>query len=288
MTDSLANSVYVCQALDRYPKVFSSLMEELMAADCSVHVVTETRNIWCRDYFPVQVAQDRFVKFRYIHDDRTWPQLYVSDTAWQHIGPIVKSDIVLDGGNVVRHDGKVLMTEIVFEHNPGYDPDNLHDELERLLDAQVIFLPVEPDDPLGHADGVVKWIDANTVFVNAYQQTHVPILQDYGQAVRKALNAHNIECEPFPFAYQSQLCSESVFRHKFPDADAFAPARGYWINLLHVKGLVLYPMFGISGDSAVRNMLEKTFRDCLVAGIDCDDLSWEGGVLHCVTAAYQR
>ena len=212
MTDSLANSVYVCQALDRYPKVFSSLVEELMAADCSVHIVTETRNVWCRDYFPVQVAKDKFVKFRYIHDDRTWPQLYVSDTAWQHIGPIVKSDIVLDGGNVVRHDGKVLMTEIVFEHNPGYDPDDLHDELERLLDAQVIFLPVEPDDPLGHADGVVKWIDANTVFVNNYQLTPCRFCKTTARRYVKPSTRHDIECEPFPFAYQSQLCSESVFR----------------------------------------------------------------------------
>jgi len=287
MIDADTNVVYLCQSLDRYPKVFNAIVEELQSVDCDVHIVTETRNIWCRDFFPVQVG-DHFVKFRYVHDETAWPQLAVNESAWRHVGAIVHSDLVLDGGNVVRHNDKVLMTDIVFEQNPGYSRDDLHDKLESLLEAQVIFLPVEPGDPLGHSDGVAAWIDANTVFVNNYQLTHVPELQDYGQAVRKALNKHALEVEPFPFAYQSHICSHAEFRCKYPNADDFNPAVGYFVNFLKVRGLVLFPTFGINADNAVRNILEKTYRDCPCVGIDCRDLAMEGGLLRCVTAQYQR
>ncbi|MCI1731424.1 MAG: hypothetical protein LKM34_03155 [Prevotella sp.] len=76
-----------------------------------VGVLQETEDYWCRDYMPLQVAEDRFVKYRYFPNYLDKPKLrrYRTEVCkpWSHLCIDDKclldlSDITLDGGNMVK------------------------------------------------------------------------------------------------------------------------------------------------------------------------------------------
>jgi agmatine deiminase len=145
-----------------------------------VHIISGTKNVWCRDWMPVQTPGG-FVKFTYKGYGmlEKYPQLRVDEHCWGDFADAFRSDIILDGGNVVRWGDRVLMTDIVFTHNPGYDRTLLRDTLSDLLEAEIIFLPVEPGDTLGHTDGIVRWIDQGAVLLNYYLCMCGPEKVDY-------------------------------------------------------------------------------------------------------------
>ena len=76
---------------------------------------------------------------------------------------------MLEGGNLV-HNGRVaIATEKVFADNPQLS----RGEIERLILSigfeRVVFIPVEPDDEVAHADGIVKFLRPDLLFVNDYK-----------------------------------------------------------------------------------------------------------------------
>lgn len=238
-----------------------------------------TPNIWARDYMPIQVAPGRFVKF--LH-----PQY------WSYVPPAIyrqlnaqECDIMLDGGNVVRQGDVAIITDIVFRHNFTWERDHLLRTLEKYLEAKVVIIPKEPDDDMGHADGIVKWIPgANKVLLSNF----VPRQDGYFEDVSDALVDAGIDYELFPLACDKcpELC-EKDFRSQYPLADDYNPGFGYYVNFLLIQNLILLPSFGIEEDEGALNVTKALFPDYDIRQIDCRDLSMHGGVLNCVTAQYQ-
>jgi agmatine deiminase len=275
--DKDCDTVYLTAALHRHPHVFEELHRHLQDHGIDIYTVFDTDNVWIRDYFPIQVGS-RYVKFHYGYGEkvRQYPQLGVPPFCYAHLQPEM-SGLGLDGGNVVRYGDRAIVTDIIYLHNKWLTKKKLRAALEDVLDAEVIVIPHEPYDSLGHSDGIVKWIDEGTVFVNDYQSK-------YGDKVMKALRKHNLECVPFPYEYkQCPKMSEKDFRAKYPYADEFNPGVGYYLNFLIVKGLILAPQFDFEQDQEVLNLLLLYFPDCAVEGIECLDLSMEGGLLGCCT-----
>jgi len=70
------------------------------------------------------------------------------------------SIIRIDGGNIVKSRTKVIMTDRILCENPQHTKEQLIKELKRDAKVkQVIIIPQCPDDPFGHADGMVRFID---------------------------------------------------------------------------------------------------------------------------------
>lgn len=296
--DDLANVVYITDALQRYPKVYDAMRVALASHHIEVRPIVGTKNIWCRDYMPTQIEGNRFVKFNYkgygtpdavsrglAYND--YPQLVVPEECWTGLGHVRMSDIVLDVGNVSRRGSKAVVTEIIFRHNPQYQPQKLIAELESLLEAQLVLVPVEPGDDLGHADGILKWIDDTTVFINDTTVMEDEDYDAYTQALTARLGAYGITAVPFTYAYD--LCpeiDEAEFRRKYPDADDLNPGYGYYVNFLQVDGLILLPFFGIPRDEEAAALVRQYYPHSDCVGIDCADLSMEGGLLNCTTISY--
>ncbi len=309
MRDCETNVVYVTQALKRYPAVFNGISAALAEVGVERRLLTETKNVWCRDYLPLQVG-NRFVRFNYkgygdpdakakglAYND--YPQIVVSELQWDQFcmsagitagGPrsLVTSDIIMDtGGNCVRYDDRCLVTEIVFQHNPSWGRQRLIDQLEGLLQADIIFLPPEPGDDLGHTDGIAKFIDADHVLINDYRAMRNPAYREYLRTVKGIFEQHGIETIPFPYYYdRCPELDEAAFRKRFPDADDCNPGWGYAVNYLQVKGAILYPTFGIPDDAWTEACLWDAFPDVKLFPIDCSDLSMEGGLVNCTTMNY--
>ena len=224
-----------------------------------------TRNIWVRDHMPIQV-RNHFVKFRYLSRGEG----RVPAITWNWLPAVKRSDIYLDGGNCQMQNGTAIVTDIIFKHNPSYRSTALLKELESLLQCQVIVIPQEPGDILGHSDGMVAWIPGRkAVFLNDYKDR-------FGKSVEKVLNSYGIRTVPFPL-----LFDEAPSRHR--QVCAF----GYYINFLRVGNQMFLPTFGLEEDAQAREILERNVK-CEVIEVPCARLSLRGGCIHCVTVDYKQ
>ncbi len=131
-----------------------------------------TKDYFCRDYMPVQVAEKRLVQFKFHPDYLLRPDRlkYLTNIKEVHNKneflndfDITFSNIILDGGNVIKWKDKVIITDKVFTENKNLKPSDIINELKQILECEIIIIPSYPNEETGHADGLVRFIDGNTV-----------------------------------------------------------------------------------------------------------------------------
>ena len=153
ITDDKTNTVYISDILQtRYPKLHHSLWKILQEENIVVLELKNTNDIWCCDYMPVQVSDDEFVMFNYDPDYLT-DEEYVhlksnQDDVMEHLSlNITKSNLVVDGGNIVRHVKKVILTDKIFKENPDRTKQEILQELRYFLEVEeIIIIPKVPYD----------------------------------------------------------------------------------------------------------------------------------------------
>lgn len=280
----------------RHPTVVRQITDALARERLSWKFIAGS-NIWVRDFLPLQVGS-RFVKFAYrgygesAHGSiDTNKELRVPPDTWEwfeEYGAIQRSTLRLDGGNVQRDGETAIISEIVFEHNPRYTRTQILDQLEKALEARIVIVPVEPDDDIGHTDGMLHQIPGTKqVLVHDYS-AGTRAYQRYHRKLMLALEDAGLNPFPLPWEYPSRpRLTERAFRRRFPHADTFNPAWGYYGNFSVIGHLVLVPVFGIAMDETVLNMLMAYFPGFTIAPVDCSDLSMEGGLVNCVTMNYR-
>jgi agmatine deiminase len=276
--DASCDTVYLTAALHRHPHVFEELHRHLQDHGIDIYTVFDTDNVWIRDYFPIKVGS-RYVKFHYGYGEkvRQYPQLGVPPFCYAHLQPEM-SGLGLDGGNVVRYGDRAIVTDIVYLHNQWLTKKKLRAALEDVLDAEVIVIPKEPYEITGHADGMVRWIDDKTVFVND------TIDKKFVEKLIGVLARHGLECILFPCSYDKfPVIKRKEFYQKYPEADTFQPSPGWYINYLMVKGLIIVPSYGIEDDEAPVELLRKHFPDYAIEQAECYDVGYLGGGINCIT-----
>ena len=224
------------------------------------------KDIWARDYMPVRTKSGKYISFRYepsyLVDDPQLRTNYKADIAPHFNLPITYSNINLDGGNVVFSPSrsKAVITDRVFSENPEYDKNTLLTELENLLEAEKIIIPSLKSDMTGHADGVVRFVNENTVIGNA-----PPYKSGYEQKVKRALKKHGISVVDFPY-FDSKGIS----------------AVGSYLNFLETGKHIFLPVFGDAQDEAAVKCAKKVF-DKEIIPVNINGIAEEGGVLNCIS-----
>ncbi len=270
------NGVFLADKLkDRHPDLFAKLHFTLVSHGIEVRQLHEVRDIWARDYCPIQVGLQKFVKFRYTPDYlRDHPKLRTGDEvvkAYQGRGDCLHSAIVLDGGNVVASRTKAILTDKIYKENPNWTRPDLRKELQRLLEVeQLIVIPKEAYEPIGHSDALVRFIDESTVLVNDYGEVDPA----FGERLLKQLRTHGLSIEFIPYL------PEQLFTNGIPSAV------GCFINFLRTKSVVIVPAFGTEKDQIALSRLKPLIPDADVVSLDCTSLAREGGLLNCVSASY--
>jgi len=266
----------------RYPEVYWSIKVNLEARGIEVITIFRTENIWCRDWMPVQINGEYF---RFYHKtSKKYPQLDVSNEPWSGVvAPIRCLPFTLDGGNVVYHNGKIIMTEKVIQDN-GI---SVTVQLEKVLNCEIIIIPIEPGDTLGHSDGIVKFVDDNHVIINNYAQIGKKDKRfyEYRDTLLNILEGYGLTVDQIPNAYDAWNwnLAEKDFRMFFPRADDYNPAYGYYINFLKVSDVIFLPAMKIKRDLDAFKAIEAQFPGRSIIMVDCSRLSFEGGLVHCVT-----
>ena len=142
ITDNLTNNVYFSDLLPKKcPTLNQHIAEALEANGVRYAYLSETKDIWCRDFMPIQIEEDRFVSYRYTPDylqDNTGLRLQTNPIAVLQASQnrlthvlqnSVTIDLILDGGNVAKCGNTIVMTEKVFFENK----DKTRAEVERIL-----------------------------------------------------------------------------------------------------------------------------------------------------------
>lgn len=266
------NFLYLANCLPtKYPSFYKEMEKLLLEAGVQFDFLPHCKDVWAKDFMPIQVSENRFVQFVYNPDylkSKTWLKT-ISNTSeiCNEIGlkPIL-SDIVLDGGNVIQSKNKVFLCEKVFKENPHYSRKELIAELKRLFETEFIyFLPIQPRDVFGHADGMLRFLYENTVLINDYSKEKSSFQNAFFTAVHNTgLDYVEIPYNPYPNRRYDQ-------------------ANGVYINYLEMKKCIILPVFGLDEDEKVLRLFEKLFKNKIIKTIDCNEIGNEGGLLNCIS-----
>ena len=267
-------TVYMSELLmEKYPETCKRLIGILEKHNTKYAFIKGTKDIWCRDYMPVQTESGNLIQFKYdpsyLKGKPEWEALR-SDT---HLIcelnglKVQESNINLDGGNVLICDGRAIISTRVFTENQDLDKDYIKNELSRLLECEIIFIPDQKSDMTGHADGMVRFVDRNTILGNnlaaEYDNWRKPMLE--------VLNEYKLSYIDVPFY-------EPKYDRKHP-----LNAEGIYVNYLEVNNLIVLPKYGRDKDDEAFAVIQKAFPDRQIERIDYRDVALEGGVINCST-----
>ena len=177
--------------------------------------------------------------------------------------------LVLDGGNVV-HNGKVaIVTEKVWLDNPQLSKREIERAIISIGFEQVVIIPVEPGDKVGHADGIVRFLQSDLLLVNAYDD---PAFRNYSTELLRRLRS-SLPCVRIaPFPWFSEM-------HQ---TNGIWSAVGCYINFNLTKGGIIYPIFDHQLDDSVAATLSELSK-LPARAVSATALARLGGGLNCIT-----
>ena len=166
-------TVFLSEILkEKYPNTCNKLISIFDKHQVKYSFLKATKDIWCRDYMPVQTPSGKLIQFTYnpsyLKGNKEWEESRsdVKEVCRMNNIDAEPSDINLDGGNVLICDGRAIISDRIFSENPNRDKDELVKELGKQLECEIIIIPAEKDDMTGHADGMVRFVNRDTILGN--------------------------------------------------------------------------------------------------------------------------
>lgn len=269
--------------MSKYPETCKNLIAILEKHHVKYSFIKGTKDIWCRDYMPVQTASGKFIQFKYdpsyLKGKKEWEELRSDPKEvrekndWLAKLNVEESEINLDGGNVLICDGRAILSDRIFSENPKKEKVALIEELSKLLECEVIIIPAlksQNEDLTGHADGMVRFVDRNIIIGNERRPNEYQYMKD---GLQKAIDTFGLTYIDIPF---------------FEDKDPKHPesAIGIYVNYLEVNDLIVLPIFGRDEDKQAIDIIQKAFPNKQVETIDYNDVAKEGGLLNCTTWSF--
>ncbi len=274
ITNQQSDFLYCADTLiEKHPVFAAALGDKLLDMGINHAVLPSTKDIWCRDYMPIQLDRKKFIQFQYppsyLQNDKYKTSITDVDEVCRQLKiETIKSEIILDGGNIVCSEKKAIITDRVFSDNKEIPKVRLIDMLCKLLEVdEIIIIPNQPFDIFGHADGMLRFIDENTVLVNDFSEER----EYFRKKLRKALDKYHLEQIPFTYTPSKEV-----------NADKIPSAAGTYINYLHIGKMILMPTFGIPEDEKAYQQLSRIFASFTIETINAVEIANEGGVLNCI------
>ena len=269
-----SQTVFMSELLfEKHPKQCENLIKILEKHNVRHSFIKGTKDIWCRDYMPIQTESGKFVQFRYdpsyLKGNKEWEESRSDVREVCRLNNIhaYSSDINIDGGNVLICDGRAILSDRIFSENPDYDKETLVSEISRLLECEIIIIPAINGDYTGHADGMVRFVDRNTILGNRLADEY----KYWQKGMQKVLDTYNITYIDIPFL-------TDIKDRRYPES-----AIGIYVNYLEVNDLIVVPRFNRDEDKQVVDILHKAFPNKQIETIDYTEIAREGGLLNCTT-----
>lgn len=270
ITDSQTDFVYFSELIKKqYPIETEGITDIFYKHSIPFAFLKGTKDIWCRDYMPVQISQNSFLGFKYNPKYLKGYENIKSDPMEVCNANGIQSKfcgINLDGGNVVKCAERVIISERVFSENK-IPRAQLIDSLESLFDAEAIFIPDIKADMTGHSDGMVRFINKDTILVNELEHEY----KYWRIGMEKVISKYNLNYIEVPWFLPSVKSSLSAI--------------GCYINFLEVSNLIILPRFEVNPDidQKVEALFKQIYPNRCIESIQVNKIAIKGGVLNCIT-----
>lgn len=258
---------------------FNKLIAELGDAisQRSQLLTYETDCIWIRDWFPINMG-DHLISFQVATDymdrkeaqqvQRQHDQIRSSFPLLPNL-PIVPSNIVLDGGNVVMDSEHAIISKKVVRDNPGMSEDQLVGQLNDLLFRKIILIEAEENDPTGHADGQCQFLADGILLINDLSGV-APVIWRRNLV---SLGELQLSIVPLPYSPTDNIKA------------GWPSLQGNYVNFTATAYDVLFSTFGDEqAETVIRRRTmdaDPLARPCTFTGTKViDEL---GGGLHCAS-----
>lgn len=249
---------------------------------------------WIRDYGPIYLVKgppERRERLAVGFQFNAWGNKYksllkdrkvVAQLEDALMAPLQSVGMVLEGGSIdVDGQGTVLTTRQCLL-NKNRNPDMQQAEIERHLEeylgaTKVLWLGdgIEGDDTDGHVDDIARFVGPTLVAAcveeDANHPNHKP-LDDNLETLRNAKDAHGRPIRVVELPMPRDVLG-----------DEGKPLPASHANFLVTNAAVLMPTFGGPSDEVARRRLQQCFKDRPVVGLDCKDLVWGMGAIHCLS-----
>lgn len=273
ITDNQTNTIYFSPALQQEcPRLWESIHSALTERKIRHGLLRlDPKYMWCRDYMPIQIADDKYVAYHFKPDylvkyEKRYENALKCDgykICKEMNYPTDSMDLVLDGGNVVKCGDTIVMTEKVFLENP----DKSRLEVERILhdklQSDILFLPWDDKEEFGHSDGMVHYAGNGRVLVPSFYYDFYP---DFAIEIEKTLKK-----------------KFDVIRLRM---DVKRKHRTNWayINFLQTEKLIMVPQLGFEEEDALAiEQICQVYLGVEVIGIPAKEAVRNGGALNCIS-----
>jgi agmatine/peptidylarginine deiminase len=231
----------------------------------------QMRDIWMRDFTTINPTNP--IQFRYAAAAQGGPQ---RDADWVQMGFVKFTDnlginypyidLILDGGNVVdNHKDKVIVTDRFLEDN-HLNYSQAKTRLKKQLNlASVAIIPTDDPEGLAHADGMVMFIDDNTVVINRYDEP---------------FRNHMIQELTSSFPNLKIVEIDADFDQEVWDAQ-FSSACGIHVNSLVTPNFIYMPVFGTALDQEIIKTIQANSSKQVVP-INAENVCFMGGSVRCL------
>ena len=286
-------------SINALESLHKGILKTLATSNCELENITlhnhATDDVWCRDHGATFVINRSTNKLRAVDwqfnawggkfppwdlDDAVAKQMAESMAAEHY-----RSPLHLEGGAIEGNGaGTLITTEAVAlnaNRNPQWSKKDVESELRKSLGVNDIFwLPsgIEGDDTDGHIDDLSRFVkkDAIVSIVEKnvkdpnYQilQRNLEILQDL-----KTVSGSSVETIELPMP--DPLVAQNWRLDQLPASYA---------NFLILNDAVLVPTFAQTrNDDRALGIIRECFSNREILAIDCRDIIWEGGAIHCIS-----
>jgi len=263
-------------------RVLSMCGADLAAVD---FYIQPTDRIWARDFGPMFAWNPdgalAAVKWRF----NGWAKYenHLQDEAAGHAiagfanVETIEPGCVLEGGSIdVNGSGLLLTTEeCLLSPIQARNPDLTREEIEARVGQylgvnRVLWLRngIAGDDTHGHVDDLARFTDAESVVIvsesDPADANYEPLRENLEILKGFPVRVRTLPM-PAPLIFDGQRLPAS------------------YANFYIANRMVLVPVFNDANDRIALNTLAECFPDRQVIGINCVELVWGLGTLHCMT-----
>ena len=258
-----------------------------------------TNEPWCRDHGPAFIlrnwrgqTQAAIIDWKFNAWGGKYPDCADDDAAPTRIAqalglPVFYPKIVMEGGSLDFNGSGTVMTTESCLLNKNRNPNLSKKQIEKFLkdyygQKHVVWLGegIAGDDTDGHVDDLARFISPNTIIAPVEEDPrdeNYTVLQDNLRRLQLARDqdrrSFNIVQIPMPGIITQH-------GHRLPATYA---------NFYFITGALLVPTYRHRrNDRRAIEILQKHLPRRRVIGIDCMELIWGLGAIHCLTQQQPR
>ncbi|NBA87463.1 agmatine deiminase family protein [Emticicia sp. CRIBPO] len=251
----------------------------------------KTNDSWCRDHGPAFLInknnQDKMIvnweynawggKYPPFDDDNNIPVKIAEALGLPYVTP----GIVMEGGSVEFNGKGTVMTSKSCLLNKNRNPHLSQKEIEQYLHDyygmdQVLWVTdgIVGDDTDGHIDDTIRFVNEDTVISvienNKSDDNFIPLKENLEDLKKmRLLNGKQLNIIELPMPD--------------PVIDNGVRLPASYANFYIANSVVIVPTYRCKQDETALSIIQDSFKDRQVIGIDSTDIIWGLGSFHCLS-----